>query len=453
MNNVPNGVAAAPPPLGLLEFIRRARHNLLDLFPPAIFAQDMPQTQFLFLRSFLVNKPDYIEHVLLTNQQNYVKSHFVLRLLGPVLGQGLLTSEGALWRRQRRIAAPALQPRRLAGSIEIMAECAHALVERWNTYEGSFDICPEMMSVTLDVIARTMFSADISAHSARIGKLMDAVIFGMRPSALDLLGLPEWLPRPMPRAVKAAVAEFHALVAGIIAARRADGIDRGDLLSILMNARDPDTGEAMTDRQLRDEVMTVFLAGHETTANALGFAWWLLAENPAVEARLHEELDRVLQGRPPCSADLASLPYTRMVLDEALRLYPPAHIISRMAVKEDRIGGVRVPAGATITISPYVTQRNPVLWLDPERFDPERFVPGQTSERHRFAYLPFGAGQRICLGMPFAIAEGQIILSAIAQSFSIRLEPGFKVEPVGLITLRAKNGIRVTLTPRRAAEK
>jgi cytochrome P450 len=428
------------PRIGPLAFIRRAKRNQLDLLGPELFAKELSRTRLLFLKSFLVNKPEYIEQVLLTNQRNYVKSQFVQRLLAPVLGQGLLTSEGALWRRQRRIAAPAFQPRRVADSIDVM--------QRWKQRQKPFDICGEMMGVTLEVIARTMFSADIGGHAARVGELMDAVILGMRPSILDLLGLPEWLPRGTPKAVRAAIAEFDTLVAGIISARRADGIDRDDLLSMLMAARDPETGEAMTDRQLRDEVMTVFLAGHETTANALGFAWWLLAQHPAAEARLHEEVDRVLQGRRPKAADLANLPYTRMVLEEAMRLYPPAHNISRAAVKEDCIGGVRIPPGALITISTYLTHRNPLLWPEPERFDPERFSPEQTAGRHRFAYLPFGAGPRICIGMPFALAEGQVIIATIAQAFSIRLVTGFAVEPVGLITLRAKNGIRVTLEPR-----
>jgi cytochrome P450 len=439
---------AAPRRVGALAFIRRARRNLLELLSPEMFARDLIHTRVLFLETFVVNRPDYIEQVMLTNQQNYIKSHFLQRLLGPLLGQGLLTSEGALWRRQRRIAAPAFQPKQVAASIGIIADAAAALVERWKQRDAPFDLCADMMSVTVEVIARTMFSADIGGDAARVGELMDIVLFGMRPSVLDLLGLPEWLPRRTPRAVKAAIAEFDTLIAGIIAARRTDGIDRGDLLAMLMAARDPETGEAMNDTQLRDEVMTVFLAGHETTANALSFAWWLLAQNPGAEARLHEEVDRVLQGRRPQAADLANLPYTRMVFEEALRLYPPAHNISRVSVQEDWMGGMRIPPGALVTISSYLTHRNPALWPDAERFDPERFTPEASAGRHRFAYLPFGAGPRICIGMSFAVAEGQIILATIAQAFSIKPVPGFIVEPVGLITLRAKNGIRVTLAPR-----
>lgn len=440
--------AATPRRMGLLGFIRRAKRNQLELLAPELFARELVHTRLLFLESFLVNKPEYIEQVLLTNQSNYAKSQFVQRLLGPLLGKGLLTSEGALWRRQRRFAAPAFQPRQLAAYLDVTTDIAIALVQRWKQRNEPFDLSRDMMSSTLEVITRTMFSADIGDRAARVGELMDIVLLGMRPSVLDLLGFPEWLPRRKSKAVQAAIAEFDRLVAGIIAARRADAINRGDLLAMLMAARDPETGEAMSDKQLRDEVMTMFLAGHETTANALSFAWWLLAQNPSVEERLHEEVDRVLQGRRPQAADLINLPYTRMVFEEAMRLYPPAHNISRVAVEEDWIGGVRIPAGSLITISTYLTHRNPALWPDPERFDPERFSPQQAAGRHRFSYLPFGGGPRICIGMGFALAEGQIILAVIAQAFSVKLVPGFNVEPVGRITLRPRNGILVALERR-----
>ena len=204
----------------------------------------------------------------------------------------------------------------------------------------------------------------------------------------------------------------------------------------------------MSDKQLRDEILTIFLAGHETTANALTWTWYLLARHPEAEARLHDELDRVLGGRPPCFADLAELKWTRMVLEEAMRLYPPAHTISRTALGEDRIGGVRVPRGASITISIYVTHRSPNIWPEPERFDPERFAPAAVAGRHRFAYLPFGGGPRICIGSSFAMAEAQVIIAAIAQRYRLRLAPGHVVEPIGLVTLRAKSGVWVTLEPR-----
>ena len=433
---------------GLRKFLYHARHNQLMLYPPALRERNLLSARFLFLTSFLVLKPDYIEQVLLTNQQNYPKSRFVRNLLVPLVGEGLLTSEGAFWRRQRQIAAPAFQHRKIAEFGPIMAGAAAALAERWRQRSGPFDLCPDMMGLTLEIIARAMFSADFRDKAEIVRRLMDVAAYEIKVSPIDLFGLPEWLPRFWPKSVRDAVRQFNEMVAAIIAARRADGVDRGDLLSMLMNARDPDSGQAMSDKQLRDEMITILTAGHETTANGLSFCWWLLARHPECQARLQREVDRVLQGRPPSFADLPSLPYCRMVFEETLRLYPPAHTISRRALRDDKIGGVRVPAGANITISPFATHRNPHLWPDPDRFDPERFHPDQAAKRHRFAFLPFGGGPRICIGMHFAIAEAQIIIATLAQSFSVKTLPGHVVEPVATLTLRAKNGIQVVVEPR-----
>src|SRR5579883_840609 len=436
-----------PPRYGLIEFFRRLREDQLSVLTPEIFARNMVCNRFLFLDNVFLNHPDYIEHVLLTNHRNYTKSLFLRRVLGPLLGDGLLISEGEFWRRQRRIAAPAFHHKRIAEFVAVMAASTASLLERWRGRSEAFDVAPEMMALTLDIIARTMFSADIRGEVETVRRLMDNVV-AMRPSMFDLFGLPEWLPRLQPKVYRQAIAAFDTMVARLLRERRADGTDRGDLLSMLLAARDPETGEGMSDKQLRDEILTIFLAGHETTANALSWTWYLLARHPEAEARLHEEVDRVLGTRLPRFADLAELKWTRMVFEEAMRLYPPAHTISRRAIGEDRIGGVRVPPGANITISIYVTHRNPNLWPDPERFDPERFAPEAVARRHRFAYLPFGGGPRICIGNGFAIAEAQIIIAAIAQRYRLRLVPGHKVRPVGLVTLRAKDGIRVTLEPR-----
>jgi cytochrome P450 len=438
------------PRFGLVEFIRRVRADQLSTLVPELFGRNMIYNRILFLHSFLINKPEYIEHVLLTNHANYSKSQFLRRMLGPILGDGLLTSEGELWRRQRRIAAPAFHNKRIAGFVDSFAACTQDMLARWRTLPQPFELTAEMMGLTLDIIARTMFSTDVRGEVEAVRRLMEIVVT-MRPSVPDLLGLPEWLPRRQPPAYRRTVAQFEALVAGFLAERRADGIDRGDLLAMLLAARDPDTGEGMTDKQLRDEILTIFLAGHETTANALAWVWYLLARHPQAEARLHEELDRVLGGRAPTYADLAELKWTRMVIEEALRLYPPAHTIARTALGEDRIGGVRVPAGAFISISIYVTHRNPNLWPQPERFDPERFAPAEVARRHRFAYLPFGGGPRICIGSSFALAEAQVVAATIAQHYRVRLARDQVVEPIGLITLRPKGGIPVILEPRRSA--
>jgi cytochrome P450 len=435
-------------PLGLIDFIRRVRRDQLSAIAPETYSQDLTYNRLLFLDFFLVNKPEYIEHVLLTNQANYQKSHFQRHLLGPLLGNGLLTSEGEFWRRQRRIAAPAFHGRRIAGFGTTMAGCTEAMLTRWRGLSEPFDLAGEMMALTLDIIARTMFSTAVSGEVAAIRRLTDIVV-NLRPGILDLFGLPEWIPRRQSRRYRGAIAAYDALVARFLAERRSGRDERDDLLAMLLATRDPETGEGMSDRQIRDEILTIFLAGHETTANALSWTFYLLARHPEAEARLHEELDRVLGGRNPTHADLAELKWTRMVIEEALRLYPPAHTIGRTAIGEDRIGGMRIPRGALVTVSIHATHRNPKLWREPERFDPERFAPAAAAARPRFAYMPFGGGPRICIGNSFAIAEAQVVVAMIAQRYRPRLAPGHVVEPIGLITLRPREGVWVTLEPRK----
>ncbi|WP_026605943.1 cytochrome P450 [Methylocapsa acidiphila] len=428
------------PRFGLIEFIRRLREDRLSVIAPESYRRNLIRNRIFFLDSFVVNKPEYIEHVLLSNHRNYVKSQLARTLLGPLLGNGLLLSEGAFWRRQRAIAAPAFQPKRVGGFVDVMAAEAQAMAEDWSGRREPFDVAAEMMALTLTIIARTMFSTAIAGEIETVRQLMDQVV-AQPPNLLDLFGLPRWLPRSQPKNYRAAVRAFDALVSRIIAERRAQGVDHGDLLSMLLSARDPESGEGMSDKQLRDEILTFFVAGHETTANALSWTWHLLAQYPDVEAKLRAELARVLGGRAPNFADLAELQYTRMVIEEAMRLYPPAHTISRTALREDWIGGVRIPAGAVIFINVYVTHRNPNLWPEPERFDPERFAPEAVAKRHRFAYLPFGGGPRVCIGNGFAMAEAQTILATLAQRCRLRPAPDHEVKPIGLVTLRPKDGV------------
>jgi cytochrome P450 len=450
VNDAAIAQARVKPRFGLFEFLRRVREDQLSILGEDLFGQDIAYSRILFLHSFIINKPEYIEHVLLGNQRNYRKSDFLRRILGPLLGEGLLISEGDFWRRQRRIAAPAFHARRIAEFVTAMTDCTEARLHEWRSRSAPFDMANEMYELTLDIVARTMFSTDVSGEIASLRRLTDVVV-ALRPSLLDLLGFPQWLPRPQPKAYRRAIAEFEALVARLLAERRAVGRDRGDLLSMLLAARDPETGEGMSDKQLRDEILTILLAGHETVANALTWTWYLLAEHPEAEARLHEELDRVLAGQAPGFADLGALKWTGMVIDEAMRLYPPAHSIGRTAIGEDQIGGVPVPRGANLTISIYMTHRNPNLWPDPARFDPTRFAPEAIAARHRFAYLPFGGGPRVCIGNSLALAEAKTILATIAQRYRVRLAPGRSVEPIGLVTLRSKNGVWVTLEPRSAS--
>lgn len=433
---------------GLLETVRKLRHDQLSVYGPQSFTRDIVTWRMGRLHSVFVNRPEDIEHVLLTNHRNYAKSRFTRQILEPVLGRGLLTSEGDFWRRQRRIAAPAFHHKRLVAFAAIMVEEAKATAGAWSAKTGAVDVSAEMMALTLRIIARTMFSTAVDRDIRLVGDAMDTMLRLGDPSVLDLLGLPEWLPRPRPRALRRAVLDLERLIARILAERRAAADPGEDLLGMLLSTRDEETGEGMTDRQLRDELMTILLAGHETTANALSWTWFLLASHPTEEGRLHAELDTVLGDRDPTYADYPRLAYARQCLEEAMRLYPPAHTISRQAIGPDRLGEVEIRPGTVVTISPYVTHRNPGLWPEPERFDPDRFAADAVKSRHRFAYLPFGGGPRICIGNSFAMTEGVLALATLARRFRLRLAPGYRVEPVGQITLRPRGGLWVTIEPR-----
>jgi cytochrome P450 len=439
------------PKWGLFTFLRKVREDQLSILSPEVFDRRLLSGRLFRLRWFRVNWPDYIEHVLLDNHQNYIKGRFSDALLGPIVGEGMLTSEGAAWRRLRRIAAPAFHQRSVARFVDDMVHCTAAMLERWKGRSEPFNIASDMTELTLDIITRSMFSTDISSEVTRLRQLIQTVLQLTFPGTADLLGLPGWIPRMRSRTKQRAIAELDKLVEHILASRRQEADENGDLLSLLLAARDEETGEALSHRQLRDEIMTIFLAGHETTANALAFTWYLLATHPEVDARLQEELTHVLDGRAPVYADVARLRYTRMIFEETLRLYPPAYQIGRTALGPDVIGGVTVPKGAVVTIHTYVTHRNPTLWPDPERFDPERFTPERSAGRHRFAYLPFGGGPRICIGQGFAMAEAVVVIASVAQRFRLSLVPGHSVQPVGLFTLRAKDGVWVTAAPRQPA--
>ena len=444
-------------PLGALEFIQRLRDNAISIYPPETFAADYGWRRLGWQRFVLLNHPDYIKHVLVTNHQNYGKGRLNRQILGPVLGRGLLTSEGAFWRRQRRIAAPAFHHKRLAALADIMVDCAEAQAERWHAPAANGvprDVAKDMSATTMEIVARTLFSSDITADVDQLGGSLTQILRGFgRPSLLDLLGLPEWLPRRRDPEAVGALLKVDRMIRGILKARRAAGSGRADggradLLAMLLDARDPETGEGMSDRQLRDEIMTLFAAGHETTANLMTWTWYLLSQDREVEARLHHELDAELAGRRLQYTDLERLPFCRMVLDEALRLYPPAFTMNRVALAPDRIGPVEIGRGDLISISPYVTHRNPKLWDEPDRFDPERFRPDRAEGRPKFAYFPFGGGPRVCIGNSFALMEARIVLASLARRYSMTLQDGLEVVPHGRITLRPRYGLRMTIQAR-----
>jgi len=395
-------------------------------------------------RVCFLNHPDVIRDVLITNARNFRKGRGLERAK-LLLGDGLLTSEGEFHQRQRRLVQPAFHRERVTSYGTTMGRYARATRERWRDGE-SIDAAAEMTRLTLAIVGKTLFDADIEGEAPEIrDALTDAVemfSFAMFPFA-ELL---DRLPLPRVRKFRRARERLDATIYRLIEQRRASGADRGDLLSMLLLAQDTDgDGGAMTDRQLRDEAMTLFLAGHETTANALTWTWHLLAANPEAERRLHAEVDDVLGDRAATADDLPRLRYTRLVLAESMRLYPPAWIVGRRAIADYFIGTYRIPANTILLASQYIIHRDARFFPEPERFDPERFTTEAQAARPRLAYFPFGAGPRICLGEQFAWMEGVLCLATLARRWYLRPPAGFTPTLQPLITLRPRYGMPMTV--------
>ena len=395
-----------------------------------------------WIHVYFLNSPELIESVLVTNQQNFRKDR-VIQNSRWFLGQGLLTSEGGEWLRQRRLSQPAFHRERLALYARIINGCAEEMLDSWKDGENR-DVHQEMMQLTLRVVAKVLFSVDVKNESKEVAAALNLL---MKHSSGARMLLPPWvryLPLPFLIRVRRAVRQLDEVVYRIIRERRRSENDNGDLLSMLMSARDED-GSRMTDRQLRDEVMTFLLAGHETTALSLSWAWFLLSENPEAENKLHHELARVLDGKNPSFEDLPRLCYTEAVVKESVRLYPPAWSLARTAAEDFEIGGYLVPAGSNVVMSQWIMHRDPRFFPSPEQFDPGRWFEEHTQRLPRFAYFPFGGGPRYCVGASFAMMEATLLLAAIAQRFRLRMVPGHNVVPVPSITLRPKYGIKMSL--------
>ncbi len=401
---------------------------------------------------YLFAHPAQIEDILVTQNRIFPKEDIEqLRHTNDYLlfGTGLLTSNGEFWLRQRRLAQPAFHRQRIAAYATAMVAHTERMLAGWRSGQV-LDIREAMMTLTLDIVAETLFGSSASTDAHEVGDALGVVM----DVAAEQLGMPfpipTYLPTPGNLRFRHAVRRLEAIIQRIVAARRASAEDRGDLLSMLLHARDED-GSGMTDKQLRDEAITLFLAGHETTALALAWTFYLLGQHPQVEVRLAAELQTVLGGRLPTMADLPQLRYTELVLKEAMRLYPPAWLLSqRVATRDTVVGGYRVPQGTLVAISQWVTHRDPRFFADPERFIPERWADGLEQRLPRFAYFPFGGGPRLCIGQSFALMEATLILAAIASRYRVELLPGQRVTPQPSITLRPKEGVRVRLRERAA---
>jgi cytochrome P450 len=442
-----SSVPPGPRPHLLLGNLPEFGRDILGFFSSC--ARDHGDMVYLRLAgrpAFFLNHPDLIEQVFVAQHRNFIKHSFFWRHVRAIFGSGLLTAEGDFWLRQRRLAQPAFHRDRIAAYGDVMTAYTERMLDGWRPGETR-EIHDELMGLTLLIVAKVLFDADVARDVSAVGRALDAALEEVAIRFRRPFRIPDAIPTPGNLRYRRAVKGLDAVVSRIIHDHRAHG-GRGDLLDLLMQARDDD-GNAMTDEQLRDEAITLMLAGHETTALALSWTFYLLSRHPDAERRLGEELDDVLAGRAPQVADLPRLRYAEMVVNEGLRLYPPAYAFGREALADCEIGGYPVPAGATIFVSPWVMHRD-ARWFDrPEEFVPERWDGDAARTLPRFAYFPFGGGPRICIGNRFALMEATLLLAAIARRFRLRLDPTCRVEPFPSITLRPAHGLRMTLESRK----
>ena len=422
-----------------LEFQLRARERFGDVFR---FRVGPLVNHFLY-------HPEHVRRVLHEHQKNYLRGwHY--RILRRLFGDNLTASEGAFWLRQRRLAQPAFHRQRLPEYADVMVEAASALVSRWRTIadgEKQIEARREMSRLTLAITSRTLFDRDVSHEADEVGQAFRVMgqyfehIFHHPVSTP-----PTWVPTPMNRRFNQAVSTLNEVVTAIIRERRGDAADRGDLLSMLVQARDEETGEQMSDDQLRSEVLNFLLAGYETTATALTWTWYLLASHAPIRQRVREEVNTVIGDRLPNAADAPHLQLTRAVIQESLRLYPPVWAIPRRAVADDEMGGFRIPAGSTVVLCPFITHRHPAFWESPEGFDPGRFTAERVASRPKGAYFPFLGGPHLCIGNDFALLAMQLVVARVLQEFDVGLRPGQAIRPTGALGLWPNGPVWLTVS-------
>jgi cytochrome P450 len=437
------------PLLGVLPALRRDRIGLFSRV--ARTYGDIARARVFRRRIYILSGPELIHAALVEKSAAFVKGPGISVYGKQLLGKGLLISEHELHRRQRRMMAPAFVQRRIA-------EYAQAIVERSEARGRGFsdgaavNVAREMMSLALEIVGKTLFDAEVGSEAAEIGAAIEVALEHVITSVNALISIPSAWPTPANQRNRRAIARLDETVYRLIRERRAQGADKGDFLSMLLLAQDEDDGSVMTDQQVRDEAMNIFLAGHETTANALSWTFYLLAQHPAVRARLEREVDATLAGRSPSLADLARLPYALQVFKEAMRLYPPAYATSRRATEALSLGGHPIEPGDIILINIVGMHRREEYFPDAYCFDPERFSPEAEKSLPRFAYLPFGAGPRVCIGNHFALMEGHLILAALTQRVRLDLPAGWRrVEAMPLVTLRPRGGMIMRVTRRSPA--
>jgi cytochrome P450 len=439
--------------LSFFAAVRAMNANPFTAIPVAAYEQPFWQGSRLLGNQLLVSDPAGIKRILLDNVANYPKTALDVRILGTAFGDGLLTSAGDKWRAHRRLMSPSFDHRSIAAYAPVITAAATTRLEGWDAMarDAEIDIAREMTTLTLEVISRTMFSADSDALRSRLD---ESIRKGMTELSFGPQHIAPWIgPFLLNRKLARIRANFQAVDAemqSLIRSReKREGATPKDLLDRLIAATDSETGFRMTDEEVRDEVIIIFVAGHETSALAATYVWYLLSLHPDQEARLHAELDAVLGGRVPTGDDLEKLAYTRMVIEEAMRLYPPAPALTgRVAREDDEICGRAIKKGTELAILPWVLHRHRSLWNDPDRFDPERFSRQQSAARPRFAYLPFGGGPRVCIGAQLALTEVSLLVATIAQRYRLKLVGGQDIVLLHRVTQRPRDGIRMQLERR-----
>jgi cytochrome P450 len=452
-------VGLSPPPLkaaSFLQTVRATRGNAFEIIPLEAYQQPYYLSEWLIGKVLILSDPEGVRRVLLDNVANYPKEALGDEFFTAMFGEGLLSAPPAKWRTHRKVMAPSFGTKTVESYAPAMADTTVAFARHWDALPESseIDIAEEMKSLTLKIICRTMFSSDAEELSRYAGAALEFAQASMEFGLLDVIPvIGPWRIRRKQDAIREHFKGLDAAIYRLISEREKNRDEAPkDFLTRLIAAKDPDDGVGMSAAEVRDEVVTIFMAGHETTAVTMTWVWYLLSQHPNEEAALHEELDRVLGGRTPTAEDLPNLPYTRMIIEEAMRLYPPAPGISiRVAKEADEVSGFKVTPGLAIMIAPWVLHRHRRVWDNPERFEPTRFAKQASEGRPRFAYLPFGGGPRICIGATLAITEAILILAVLAQRFRLRLKEGQRIELQTRITLRPKNGIAVHLERRRPA--
>lgn len=447
-----DALAPSPPKDPVFGHLRAMRGDTARFYVDAMQRYgDVVRLEFLNGPVHLLTHPDHVRRVLHEKQKEYVKQSPGLDKMKLLMGEGLVTSIGDLWKKQRRIIQPLFHREKIALYADVMVSATREMIERFDKFAArgeAFDLSEELTRATLRIVGEALLGTDVRGDANVVSRAVTLLSHDMTERMKSFFSLPLGIPTPKNRRFEKEMRVLFDLIGRIIRERRRDGRDGSDLLTLLMRAKDDQTGDQMNDQQLTDEVMTMFLAGHETVSSGLAWTFYCLAKNPRVRRAMNQEVDAVLGKRLPVLADLDRLELTERVVKESLRLYPPISHIPRRATEADTIGGYAIPKGSLVVVSPFATHRHAGFWENPEGFDPDRFLPEQEAKRARYAYFPFGGGPRVCIGNIFSVIEMKVVVAMVAQKYDVDLVPGHPVEREMLFTLRPDAPVRATLVPR-----